>query len=506
MRNNLDLFSINERTSPLVHIIHSYDYNGNHIKRYDPVHAANSELYTYDNLGQIKNLNRGILNNDHSSIPTVNHSESWNFDKTGNWSQYTKNGNTETRTHNAANELQGIATHDANGNMVLMPGLKGKYDAWNRLVEVRDSNDNLIAQYEYNGLNQRIKKTVGTTVTKSFFNENWQEVESVINNQVTSYVWGLRYIDDLVLREKGNERLYSLADPNWNVVAICNNNGVVQEHYTYVAFGKRNVFDASFTAKTGTEFNWNRAFTGQVLDMETELMLYRIRYYHTALGRFINRDPIEYEADDTNLFRYMYNNPLKYQDENGLKQQNTTSIFAPSSDCNINSCIQKCQEETNVFDKKRCTDECFRLDKKFYDWYNKNRDITWTIDLPPCPCNLKNRCVSNDWGEPGPPTGGYHVGATDCMRSNPNKDGHANQCCYDANGKLITSGSGQGSSDWGIGGISLGFFTHLTEDMNPANWATFLDGKKWGCYSEAYLNVRPQVKFPDCPGVPTPVK
>jgi UDP-glucose 6-dehydrogenase len=76
MRNNLDLFSINERTSPLIHIIHSYDYNGNRIKRYDPVHAANSELYTYDNLGQIKNLNRGILNNDHSSIPTVNHSES----------------------------------------------------------------------------------------------------------------------------------------------------------------------------------------------------------------------------------------------------------------------------------------------------------------------------------------------------------------------------------------------------------------------------------------------
>jgi hypothetical protein len=105
----------------------------------------------------------------------VNHSESWNFDKTGNWSQYTKNGTVENRTHNAANELQGIATHDANGNMILMPGLKGKFDAWNRLTEVHDSNNNLIASYEYNGLNQRIKKTINATVTKSFFNENWQE-------------------------------------------------------------------------------------------------------------------------------------------------------------------------------------------------------------------------------------------------------------------------------------------------------------------------------------------
>jgi hypothetical protein len=182
MRSKLDLFSTNEKTNPLVHIIHSYDYNGNRTKRYDPVYAANSELYTYDNLGQIKSLNRGVLNNDHTSVTTINHSESWNFDKTGNWSQYTKNATTENRTHNAANELLDIATHDANGNMVLMPGLKRKYDAWNRLVEVRDTNDNLIAQYEYNGLNQRIKKTIGSTVTKSFFNENWQEIESVTNN------------------------------------------------------------------------------------------------------------------------------------------------------------------------------------------------------------------------------------------------------------------------------------------------------------------------------------
>jgi RHS repeat-associated protein len=223
---------------------------------------------------------------------------------------YSKNSNTENRTHNDTNKLQGIATHDANGNMVLMPGLKGKYDAWNRLVEVRDSNDNLIAQYEYNGLNQRIKKTVGSTVTKSFFNENWQEVESVTNNQVTSYVWGLRYIDDLVLRDKGEERLYSLADPNWNVIAICNASGNIQERYAYDAFGKQNIFDENFTAKTGTEFSWNRAFTGQVLDSETGVMLYRNRYYHVELGRFINRDPIEYVAGDMNIYRITFNKAI----------------------------------------------------------------------------------------------------------------------------------------------------------------------------------------------------
>ncbi|MDR1479901.1 MAG: hypothetical protein LBJ00_13285, partial [Planctomycetaceae bacterium] len=307
-----------KNNNALVHIVHGYNYAGNRLYRNDLVQSANSELYGYDNLGQIKTLNRGELNSAQNAVTTVNHSESWNFDKTGNWLQYTKNNTTENRTHNAANELQGIATHDANGNMILMPGLKGKYDAWNRLVEVRGLNDNLIAQHEYNGLNQRIKKTVGSTVTKSFFNENWQEIESQTGSEITSYIWGLRYIDDLVLREKGEERLYSLADSNWNIVAICDASGDIQERYTYDAFGKRNIFDADFTEKTETEFDWNRAFTGQVLDAETGVMLYRERYYEIQFGRFVNRDPIEYWAEDANLYRYIFNVPIDGLDPEGL--------------------------------------------------------------------------------------------------------------------------------------------------------------------------------------------
>jgi RHS repeat-associated protein len=305
--------------SALVHIVHGYDYAGNRLYRNDLIQSANSELYTYDNLGQIKTLSRGILNNDQTAITTINHSESWNFDKTGNWLQYINNGTIENRTHNAANELLGIATHDANGNMTLMPGLKGKYDAWNRLVEVRDTSDNLIATYEYNGLNQRIKKTIGSTVTKSFFNEKWQELESQTGAEITSYVWGVRYIDDLVLREKDNERLYSLADPNWNVVSLIDSTGSVVEQLKYDAFGKITWLDNNFSAKNGSDYNWNRTFTGQVIDVETELMLYRNRYYHTGLGRFINRDPIEYDSNRVSLYTYTFNYSLGLTDPFGLE-------------------------------------------------------------------------------------------------------------------------------------------------------------------------------------------
>ena len=308
----------NSLGAALVNIEHGYDRAGNRLYRSDLVQAANSELYTYDEVNQIKSLNRGALNNDNTAVASVNHSEAWNFDETGNWVQYTKNSTVENRTHNAANEIQSPVTHDANGNMTVMPGMNCKYDALNRLVEVSDTSDNLIARYEYNGINHRIKKIVGSVETKSFFNQRWQELESVTGSELTTYVWGQRYIDDLILREKGAERLYSLADPNWNVVAVVNSStGSVVEKMKYDAFGKVMWMDDLFATKVNSDYMWNRTFTGQVLDTETDLMLYRNRYYHTGLGRFIQRDPVEYNAGDINLMRYVINRPGQENDPIG---------------------------------------------------------------------------------------------------------------------------------------------------------------------------------------------
>jgi RHS repeat-associated protein len=130
-----------------------------------------------------------------------------------------------------------------------------------------------------------------------------------------------------VLREKDEERLYSIADPNWNVVAICDSVGSIQERYTYDAFGKRNVYDMNFVAKNASDFNWNRAFTGQVLDTETGLILCRMRYLNTNLGRFINRDPIEYWADDINIYRYVQNMPIDNLDPLGKQTRRTWREF-----------------------------------------------------------------------------------------------------------------------------------------------------------------------------------
>jgi len=398
----------------------------------------------------------------------------------------------------------------------------------------------MIATYFYDALNRRVRKVVGNETRTFYFNNAWQCVEERIGSAVNqSYVWGLRYVDDLVCRNKNSERLYALQDPNWNVVAIADSSAAVQERYNYSAFGKLNLFDAAFAVRAASACNVTRTFTGQVLDAETGLMLYRNRVYHPTLGRFVQRDPIGYEAGDVNLMRYVGNGSVNARDPFGLQDWGIIlhpanippmpsypylppqPVIAPPHQCSILPCIRRCEALPTsattphgkpvpgiAFDRiqERCKQGCYDLAKNFNDWYNKNKDITWTTNLPKCPCNLKDDYCKDDWGNLEPPHPPYHIGAEKCMRSKA-VNGQANQCCYNKAGDLITKGSGQGSADssaasWTLEGATY-FPGHVTGDMRPADWATFLDGNGWGCYSEAYLNVRPQVKDKNCVGVPT---
>jgi RHS repeat-associated protein len=80
----------------------------------------------------------------------------------------------------------------------------------------------------------------------------------------------------------------------------------------YDAFGKITWLDNNFSVKNGSDYNWNRTFTDQVLDIETGLMLYRNRFYHVGLGIFIIRDIKKSERH--NLYRYTNNSPIIYVD------------------------------------------------------------------------------------------------------------------------------------------------------------------------------------------------
>ncbi|MDR1384012.1 MAG: RHS repeat-associated core domain-containing protein, partial [Planctomycetaceae bacterium] len=200
-----------------------------------------------------------------------------------------------------------------------------KYDAWNRVAAVYESDGSTkVAEYFYNGLGHRItKKTyVGGILTETrnyFYNEKWQCIKERVGATIDrTYVWGTRGIDDLIMRERVEERLYPLTDPNNNVVAIIDSTGEVKERYCYDAFGKVTYLNPDFSVRITSQYDWDFLFTSRRLDKETGLMYYRNRYYHPVIGRFTSIDPLGYDAGDVNLYRYVNNQPGMLVDPMGL--------------------------------------------------------------------------------------------------------------------------------------------------------------------------------------------
>jgi len=136
-------------------------------------------------------------------------------------------------------------------------------------------------------------------------------------------VWGVRYRDDLVFRERDttgdgslDERLYVTHD-YYNPTAIINTSGFVEERYAYSAFGVCRIMGPDFSDRASSNFDWDFGFQGQFLDEESGYYNYAFRYYSPQLGRFINRDPIE-EEGGLNLYAFVGNSPTNGVDYLGL--------------------------------------------------------------------------------------------------------------------------------------------------------------------------------------------
>ncbi|HAV63026.1 MAG TPA: hypothetical protein DCY13_11755, partial [Verrucomicrobiales bacterium] len=186
-------------TTDLERVKYGFDRVGNRDWRENTVATSGQdEFYTYNALYRLKTLDRGDLNGTYTGITgTPTWEEDLNFDPTGNWNGTSTgylqkvNGTTtlnQNRTHNKVNEITDITetvgtawptpTQDAVGNLTKVPqpnSLGGsydlKYDAWNRLVEVKVTNGSVVGMYAFDGLNRRISRTKGGNVWYQFFSD-----------------------------------------------------------------------------------------------------------------------------------------------------------------------------------------------------------------------------------------------------------------------------------------------------------------------------------------------
>jgi RHS repeat-associated protein len=390
---------------------YGYDRASNRLWRENVVAASLGkdfdELYSYDGLYRLKDMERGRLNTTHTAITSQTFGECWGLDETGNWDDFRQadTGSTwtleQTRTASEVNEITGITNsvgaawsvpvYDPAGNMTTIPkpadptqSYTATYDAWNRLVrleeDIPDSSSSSasvtssassgtsassassgtagssstsglassvssisspssvssglqpVQENEYDARRFRIVRhdysDGSLSETRHFFyTSDWRNIEERTGSAPASappdrhFVWGQRYIDDLVLRDRSttgtlNERLYATQDANWNVTAIADTTATIQQRFAYDPYGNTTVLTPAFTTTTDA-FDWETTFCGYRFDITTALMPVRHRFYNTALGNWIQRDLLEVPAA---LYSYTGSRPIGTVDPSGLQE------------------------------------------------------------------------------------------------------------------------------------------------------------------------------------------
>lgn len=305
---------------------YTLDRDGNRLTATNIVNGDFSEAYGYDNLNQLTSFDRN----------SGDRTQAWDYDSQGNMQSVTTDSVTETRTHNAQNEVTGVGsnslTFDSNGNMTTdETGRQFVYDAWNRLVVVKDSGGATLKTFGYDGTGWRVTETVGSTTRDLYYSAGWQVVEETVTTGSTTklnarYVWGQGYVDDLVYRQRDtdndgvlDERVWAIHDANWNITALVNDLGNVVERYAYDAYGVRTVMDAGWNVLGASAYGFVHGFQGLRFDEVAGLSDARNRWYSPTLGRFVTNDPIGYSAGDVNLYRFVGNSPGVGVDPSGLE-------------------------------------------------------------------------------------------------------------------------------------------------------------------------------------------
>ncbi len=266
-------------------------------------------LYGYDNLDRLTSAtNPTLVNEAYSYDPTGNRltaaetGESlWQYDDSNQLRQaglqrtygYDANGSMNTRTLNGD-------THSFN------------YNLENRLSEVRDSTDNLIASYHYDPFGRRVAKTVGTQTT--FFHYSDEGLVAEFNSagaSVQGYafqpdsMWGT----DPTYTKVGNQLHYYANDHLGTPQKLVDSTGSVGWSGRFSAFGLAEVGG-------NASIDNSRRFAGHYADEETGLIYNFWRSYDSGLGRYLQTDRWGL-VDGPNTYAYARSNPANYIDPTG---------------------------------------------------------------------------------------------------------------------------------------------------------------------------------------------
>ena len=321
-------------STQLLNVQEDYQYNsfGEKISsnaRYNST-AISTFSYTRDRLGRVTSKTETILG------ATLRYD--YAYDLAGRLSEVSVNG---VATNHYA--------YDSNGNRLSMNTDTATYDAQDRLTHYKDT------EYSYDGHGTLIQKQKGTEITRYDWDDFGQISKATLpSGKVIEYLIdgeahrSIKKVDGVITRKYvyysngmlagelnadntvravylyGSEAhspdymyvpggvIYRMLKDQLGSIRVVINaqSGLVVQRMDYDEFG--NVIQD--TSPGLQPFG----FAGGIYDGDTGLVHFGARDYDPEIGRWTSKDPVLFRGKDSNLYGYVFNDPINFIDPKGL--------------------------------------------------------------------------------------------------------------------------------------------------------------------------------------------
>jgi RHS repeat-associated protein len=105
----------------------------------------------------------------------------------------------------------------------------------------------------------------------------------------------------------------------YSITAVTTSSGSVAERYAYTAYGQPTILDGSGSVLSSSAINNRYTYTGREWDQTLGLYHFRARWMSGLAGRFMGRDPIEFEGSQWNLYEFVSSRVTVAIDPFGMK-------------------------------------------------------------------------------------------------------------------------------------------------------------------------------------------
>lgn len=315
----------------------TYGYDLRDRRTYTQRNGDRGDTYGYQADGQLIDYKHNAANP--TSTPTDwARAVAYAYDAVGNRLSVNDNGTAIAYGVNHANQYSSITGaniqySDGRGNVTVWNEWSYSYDAENRLTSATKSG--LTVNFAYDAAGRQVKRTTNG-VSEYLIYTGAQQIERVdVNDTILeSTIWGPGADEAIAGYKTGMGVFYYHGDIQGSTVAITDSNRSVLEFYRYDPYGNTTCYDSNMGVRAASAYNIRFLYTGQEYLSALGLYNYKARFYSTAIGRFLQIDPIGLSAGDINLYRYCGNGPCNGSDPSGLEDpaHNATDNSFPDFD------------------------------------------------------------------------------------------------------------------------------------------------------------------------------